>query len=186
MEDFRILAINPGSTSTKIAVYHNMNPVFVKNITHPSEELAQFEHVADQFHFLRVPQLRLQQLESCPRQMVLAQPLLQRLAQQLGRTRLGQKPENVALVDGLDRRLHVGKSREHDAHGLGERLLHAREKLDAIHAAGHPQIGNHDGKGSLSRQQFERLGGAAGGGYIEVFAQVALVALQQIVLLLQH
>ncbi len=51
MEDFRILAINPGSTSTKIAVYQNLNPVFVKNITHPSEELAQFEHVADQFHF---------------------------------------------------------------------------------------------------------------------------------------
>jgi len=51
MEDFRILAINPGSTSTKIAVYQNMNPIFVKNITHPSEELAQFEHVADQFHF---------------------------------------------------------------------------------------------------------------------------------------
>ena len=51
MDDFRILAINPGSTSTKIAVYQNMNPVFVKSITHPSEELAQFEHVADQFHF---------------------------------------------------------------------------------------------------------------------------------------
>ncbi len=51
MEDFRILAINPGSTSTKIAVYQNMNPIFVKNITHPSEEIAQFEHIADQFHF---------------------------------------------------------------------------------------------------------------------------------------
>ncbi len=51
MDDFRILAINPGSTSTKIAVYQNMNPVFVKSITHPSEELDQFEHVADQFHF---------------------------------------------------------------------------------------------------------------------------------------
>jgi butyrate kinase len=51
MEDFRILAINPGSTSTKIAVYQNINPVFVKNISHPSEEIARFEHVADQFHF---------------------------------------------------------------------------------------------------------------------------------------
>jgi butyrate kinase len=51
MEDFRILAINPGSTSTKIAVYQNMNPIFVKNITHASEELAKFEHIADQFHF---------------------------------------------------------------------------------------------------------------------------------------
>jgi len=51
MEDFRILAINPGSTSTKIAVYQNTNPVFVKNITHPKEEIDRFEHIADQFHF---------------------------------------------------------------------------------------------------------------------------------------
>lgn len=51
MEDFRILAINPGSTSTKIAVYQNTNPVFVKNLTHPAEELARFEKVADQFDF---------------------------------------------------------------------------------------------------------------------------------------
>jgi butyrate kinase len=28
-----------------------MNPIFVKSITHASEELAQFEHVADQFQF---------------------------------------------------------------------------------------------------------------------------------------
>ena len=51
MDEYRILAINPGSTSTKIAVYHNTNPVFVKNITHHSDELAQFEHIADQFEF---------------------------------------------------------------------------------------------------------------------------------------
>ncbi|HNX44767.1 MAG TPA: butyrate kinase [Bacteroidales bacterium] len=51
MDDFRILAINPGSTSTKIAVFHNANPLFVKNITHSAEELAPFEHIADQFSF---------------------------------------------------------------------------------------------------------------------------------------
>lgn len=51
MDDFRILAINPGSTSTKIAVFHNTSPVFVKNITHTAEELAPFEHIADQFSF---------------------------------------------------------------------------------------------------------------------------------------
>jgi len=51
MEDYRILAINPGSTSTKIAVYQNENPIFVKNINHPSDELAKFEHIADQFFF---------------------------------------------------------------------------------------------------------------------------------------
>ena len=51
MEDYRILAINPGSTSTKIAVYQNENPIFVKNINHPIDELSKFERVADQFHF---------------------------------------------------------------------------------------------------------------------------------------
>lgn len=51
MEDFRILAINPGSTSTKIGVYQNETPVFVKNIIHPSEELNKFKHVEDQHEF---------------------------------------------------------------------------------------------------------------------------------------
>ncbi len=30
----KILAINPGSTSTKIAVYHNAKPIFLKSILH--------------------------------------------------------------------------------------------------------------------------------------------------------
>ena len=46
-----ILAINPGSTSTKIAVYKNAKPVFTKNLKHSSEELAKFKKVADQFSF---------------------------------------------------------------------------------------------------------------------------------------
>ncbi len=51
MDDFRILAINPGSTSTKIAVYQNTSPIFVKNITHANHELAAFKRIADQFQF---------------------------------------------------------------------------------------------------------------------------------------
>ena len=50
-EQIRILAINPGSTSTKIAVYQNSTPVFLKNIKHTIEELEPFETVADQFEF---------------------------------------------------------------------------------------------------------------------------------------
>jgi len=50
-EEIRILAINPGSTSTKIAVYQNSNPVFLKNIKHSVEDLEAFETVADQFEF---------------------------------------------------------------------------------------------------------------------------------------
>lgn len=51
MEEFKILAINPGSTSTKIAVYKNNKSVFLKNIKHTSDELKGFSKIADQFEF---------------------------------------------------------------------------------------------------------------------------------------
>lgn len=51
MEEIRILAINPGSTSTKIAVFHNEDPIFVKNIKHSNEDLAKYENVVDQLSF---------------------------------------------------------------------------------------------------------------------------------------
>ena len=38
----KILVINPGSTSTKIAVYESEKPVMVRNIPHSTEELKQF------------------------------------------------------------------------------------------------------------------------------------------------
>ena len=44
----RILAINTGSTSTKIAVYDSGEPLFEKNLTHTAEEIAQYESVMDQ------------------------------------------------------------------------------------------------------------------------------------------
>jgi len=47
----RILAINPGSTSTKIALYENEIPVFLKNIKHSKEELDEFNKISDQFQF---------------------------------------------------------------------------------------------------------------------------------------
>lgn len=47
----QILAINPGSTSTKIAVFHNSRPIFLKNISHKPEELDKFNHITDQYEF---------------------------------------------------------------------------------------------------------------------------------------
>ena len=41
----KILAINPGSTSTKIAVYEDETPLLVRNIRHTVEELAVFPEV---------------------------------------------------------------------------------------------------------------------------------------------
>ena len=48
-----ILSINPGSTSTKIAVYEDEKPLFTKNILHPGEELANFGSISDQFDMRR-------------------------------------------------------------------------------------------------------------------------------------
>lgn len=50
-EVFRLLIINPGSTSTKIAIYDNEKPVFETTLRHSSEELAPYKTVADQFEF---------------------------------------------------------------------------------------------------------------------------------------
>lgn len=51
MQQKRILAINPGSTSTKIAVYKNGEPFFLKNIKHSNDELKNFNSVVDQYEF---------------------------------------------------------------------------------------------------------------------------------------
>jgi butyrate kinase len=47
----RILAINPGSTSTKIAVFDGKEQLFVKNIKHSTEELSDFKKITDQSDF---------------------------------------------------------------------------------------------------------------------------------------
>ncbi len=51
MEEEFILAINPGSTSTKIAVFRNTRELFLKNIRHSSDELSQFMRITDQYAF---------------------------------------------------------------------------------------------------------------------------------------
>ncbi len=47
----KVLAINPGSTSTKIAVYENEKEIFIKTLRHTSEELKGFEKITDEFAF---------------------------------------------------------------------------------------------------------------------------------------
>jgi len=48
-----ILAINPGSTSTKVAVYVNTKIIFLKSIPHNVEELNQFSKISNQFEYRR-------------------------------------------------------------------------------------------------------------------------------------
>ena len=57
----KILVINPGSTSTKMAVFEDETSVLVRNIVHTPEELARFDDVIEQQDFRR--QLVLDELQ---------------------------------------------------------------------------------------------------------------------------
>ena len=49
----KILVINPGSTSTKIAVYENEKNTWMTGAHHPATELAKFHHVNEQYAYRR-------------------------------------------------------------------------------------------------------------------------------------
>lgn len=48
---YKLLIINPGSTSTKIAVFEDETPIFEDNIRHSSEKIAEFDSIASQYEF---------------------------------------------------------------------------------------------------------------------------------------
>ncbi len=50
---YRMLIINPGSTSTKIGVYDGTSPVFEETLRHSSEEIGGYESIYEQFDFRR-------------------------------------------------------------------------------------------------------------------------------------
>ncbi len=47
----KILAINPGGTSTKISVFNDKDEMFKVNITHTQEDLENFKNVFEQFEY---------------------------------------------------------------------------------------------------------------------------------------
>lgn len=49
--NLRILAINPGSTSTKIAIYKNIDEEFTITIRHRVEDLKNYKRIFDQYEF---------------------------------------------------------------------------------------------------------------------------------------
>jgi len=48
---YSILAINPGSTSTKIALYEDESPIFFEQAEHSDEDFAGFSDILDQLEF---------------------------------------------------------------------------------------------------------------------------------------
>ncbi len=64
----RILAINPGSTSTKLAVFDDERQVWAAGAHHPLSELSRFPRIADQYAYRRdfiLEQLRLGGIALC-------------------------------------------------------------------------------------------------------------------------
>lgn len=50
-DTYTILAINPGSTSTKISVFKNEREVWSTKLTHSNEDLSMYDHIFDQYEF---------------------------------------------------------------------------------------------------------------------------------------
>lgn len=50
---YKILAVNPGSTSTKIAVYEEEQELFSENVLHSDEELKKYNRIVDEFDMRR-------------------------------------------------------------------------------------------------------------------------------------
>ena len=50
---FKILTINPGSTSTKVAVFENDKELFSTTLRHSSEEIGRYKTILDQLDFRR-------------------------------------------------------------------------------------------------------------------------------------
>lgn len=50
-KEYRILVINPGSTSTKIGVFDNEISIFEKTIRHEAEKINSFSNIIDQYDF---------------------------------------------------------------------------------------------------------------------------------------
>ena len=45
---YKLFTINPGSTSTKIALFENDDRIFAVNVTHDAAKLSEFAEISDQ------------------------------------------------------------------------------------------------------------------------------------------
>ena len=114
---FHILALNPGSTSTKIAWYQDSEELWRETVRHDPEALGEFSSVADQFAF------RLATIEAAVKDHEMAFSDLSAVA---GRGRLVEPVPGgtYAVDDALLDRLRMGKPWEH-ASNLGGILADA-------------------------------------------------------------
>jgi butyrate kinase len=115
-----ILAINPGSTSTKIAVLRREDEIFEETIRHSAETLASFGTVNDQFSFRKALVLEaLSRAGIAPRQLSAIVGRGGLLKPMVG----GTYPINEAML----RDLRIGVNGQHPCN-LGGLIAHALSK----------------------------------------------------------
>lgn len=110
-----ILAINPGSTSTKIAVYKGSKPIFLKNISHSPEDLMNFDKITDQFEYrkkhivteLEIAQIEIDKIEAVVARGGLLRPIKsgvyrvnERMKKDLHKGLLGEHASNLGALIG--------------------------------------------------------------------------------------
>ena len=166
MDEQRILAINPGSTSTKIAVFQGSKSIFLKNIKHTAEELQPFKSIIDQFSFrkdiilkeLKEAEIRIDLITAIVGRGGLVKPI-----------ESGVYEVNEALINDL----HESKLGEHAsnlggliAHEIAESLDGARafiadpvvvdELEDVARFTGHPKFVRHSIFHALNQKAIAR------------------------------
>ncbi len=112
----RVLVINPGSTSTKVALFEDERPVVADSIRHLAEEIAPFPRIADQYPF---------RLETVRRWLAEQAIALEAVDAVVGRGGLLRPiPSGTYVVDEcMLADLRAPKEREH-ASNLGAILAH--------------------------------------------------------------
>ena len=123
----RLLVINPGSTSTKVAVFEDEQPLFVETLRHSSQDIAAFPHVLDQYEFRLQSVLGLLHGRGIPIATLAAVVARGGLLQPIPS---GTYSVNKKMVDELSRR---DAEREH-ASGLGAPLADEIASLAGIPA----------------------------------------------------
>ena len=53
MSEYRVFAINPGSTSTKIGLFEGEKCLFSKNVSHDAKELEKYDNLSKQLPYLK-------------------------------------------------------------------------------------------------------------------------------------
>jgi len=117
---FQILAINPGSTSTKVAWFKDEEKVWQESISHDPEEIASFQSVASQYEYRLTTVLKVVEEKGSS---------LEELSAVVGRGGiLDPIPGGTYKVDDLMlEHLRRGKPWEH-ASNLGGILAHLPDK----------------------------------------------------------